>query len=298
MSFLKCAIVGAPQSGKTSLINRFMSGTFEQTSSNVLTTYNVNMFYKIDSIKSDLKKFAYNANLSDTEENKNFNFKIFELQTDISDMDCFEENELKKIDVIILCYRIDSQESKDFLVNKAMNRINALWPYTPCVLVTCFSDLQDKFDQTFIEKLNPKCHYLCSSKLNTMVTEMFIDSFKIAVLNNLSESINDLGSIKEFNDWIVCESKRCPETKQIGTRISSRNNLNFKIVKTWKSSSRYFLSFLVFSCLCIYFVSIQYCIRNPNHCDEIYELSREALNESISALNESYLGFVQQINKI
>lgn len=290
MSFLKCVIVGAPLSGKTSLINRFMSGTFEQSSPNVLTTYNVNMFYKIDSIKNDLKKFGYMANLNDIEENKNFNFKIYELQTDLSGMDGFEENELKKVDVIILCYRVDSQESKNFLFNKVMKRVKSLWPNTPCVLVTCFSDLEDKFDSNLIEQLNPIRHYLCSSKANTMVTEMFIDSFKIAVLNNLSTMNSVINSVinsdrdqimKKLDERIACEPKICLGKKLISLN-GSRKNLNFKIIKSWKSTSRFF-SFLVFSCLCIYFVSIQYCIRNPNHCDEIYELSKEALNESMSA---------------
>lgn len=293
MSFFKCVLVGAPLSGKTSLIDRFMSGTFENSSSNVLTTYNVNMIYKIDSIRKDLKEFGFKANLSDTEENKNYNLKIYEYNVDRSSSECLAENELNNVDVVILCYRIDSEESKSFLINNVLTCVNSQWPNAPCVLVSCCCDLEKTVDDNLVKKLNPKRHYVCSSKNNTMVNEMFVDSFKIAVLNHLAKKER---LINYLDDWVVCEPKTRLD-RQLLEFNSSRMNENFKIVKAWKSASRFIVSFVAFGCLCMYFVSIQYCIRNKSHCDEIYELSKEAFNESISALNESYLGLVHQIKK-
>lgn len=288
MNCLKCVLVGAPQSGKTSLINRFMSGTFENRASNALTTYNVNMIYKIDSIKNDLKQFGYKANLLEKEENKIFNFKIYEYSAEY-----LTNNELNNVDVVILCYRPNSEQSKDILFRKELAIVNSKWPNVPRVLVSCCCDLEFEIDESFVKNVNPKRHYLCSSKTDSMVTEMFIESFKIAALNYLAKKDR---LINEFDDWVVCESKNLLDKELFGLnpiKISEKITNG----KTWVSAGRFIISFLAFSCLCMYFISIQYCSRNKSHCDEILVLSKEAFDESISVLNESYLGFVNQIKK-
>ncbi|CAF1036923.1 unnamed protein product [Brachionus calyciflorus] len=313
MNSFKCVVIGAPVTGRTSLINTFMSGSFDAYKPNgVLTTYDVNFIYKSESLKKDLIDSGYDENLVDDDTNSNsYNFKIYDYEIDKPNfLQCLTDNELNKIDLVILCYQSFSKKSKEFLSNEALRFVNSHWPNTPRVLVSCFYDLvknDNIFENDLKETLSAKKLIYCSSLENYNINKVFIDSFKLAIINRLankgSENLRHIKNKFEeelSNDWVICQSKKRLQREIFGMnepmdKVEVLFNQKLKSLNLWKSASRIFISLVAFGCVCMYFLVIEYCGKNRNHCDEIYELSKEAIDDSVSTLNESYTNLVQQL---
>lgn len=309
MNSFKCLVIGAPLTGKTSLINTFMSGSFDGYKPKaVLTTYDVNFIYNLDSLKKDLKENGHDPNLVELSESNQFNFKIY-------DYDLERPKHMDKVDLIILCYQRFSRKSKEYLLNEASKFISINWPGVPCVLVSCFSDLNERVEDDLSRKLKAKKCFECSALENYNVNRLFIESFKLTIIERLAKKPEKVECVRlkyddELkNDWVICESKVKLNREIIGVvggqaqldeKIQTYLNQNLKStrqVNLWKSASRLVLSVFAFACLCMYLFTYHYCNRNKNHCDEIYELGKDAFDDSLSTLNESYVSLIHQFNR-
>lgn len=115
MEKLKCLVMGAPVSGKTSLINTFMTDSFNgYIPESVLASYDVNFIVKPDFLKQE--ENLLDKSLIPSKE-KNFFFKIYDYKLDESiEAQCLNAHELEHVDVILMCYQNFSKASKKYLI--------------------------------------------------------------------------------------------------------------------------------------------------------------------------------------
>lgn len=175
-------------------------------------------------------------------------------------------------------------------------------------------------DQDLIDSIAPQKHFHCSALENFNIRKVFIESFKQAIVNKLNsqyliyqENINTQVKAKSLptrSDFKVelnhaFKANKIKEVSFFSEKYPQNvlaEHLENQIQltpnsKLGKALTRLFISIIVLGCVLVYAFTYQYCNRNRNHCHEIYELSRDALDESIHSLNESYIHLVQQIHQ-
>ena len=294
MEFLKCVVLGPPVSGKTSLINTFMSGQYQgYIPHNIITRYGVN-FVK-----------------TGEEFSKNYYFKLFDYEIFKTNSQQFlKDDELDDIDVIILCFKNISSH-RELIITQFKDILSKRWPNVPVLLVSSFSDLMEKFiwmnepfdnelfsSQTFIKELGASNHIYCSSLENSNITEVFVKAFKLAIhkkdeiSNEITIKNNGCNLEIHMEDLIV---ETVPNSNIKPTILQEKafelNKLKESLDK--KSSqtvslSTFFIPISFGLMLLFYFLAHKYCRMNQRHCIEIYQLGMELYDESLIHLNDLY----------
>jgi GTPase SAR1 family protein len=120
-----------------------------------------------------------------------------------------------------------------------------------------------------------------------------IESSTIPPIIQLKKNILDLENYKREMDYkqkkIQCLNKINILNESDYKKASSQNN--FSLAKFLTT-----LMFLIF--MIMYLLTIKYCATNKDHCNEIYELTLEVIDDSMSSLNESYTNIVHQLDRL
>ena len=81
-------------------------------------------------------------------------------------------------------------------------------------------------------------------------------------------------------------------------KVLLNNKTNIKNNSKTNTIFKFIVSLLFIVFLVIYLLSIRYCNSNRQHCNEIYELTWEVFDDSMSSLNESYTNLVHQFERL
>jgi GTPase SAR1 family protein len=302
MEHLKCVVLGPPVSGKTSLINTFMSGQYcGYIPHNAITRYDVNFV------------------VAGEEFSKNYFFKIYDYDIFKSNSQQFlKDDELSNIDVIILCFKNISAH-RELLLTHFKIILNKKWPSVPILLASSFSDLKNKCSwmgelldndsftsQNFIKDFGASDLILCSSLENSNINDVFLKAFKLALAINKPNEISNTITIgeEEIRKEQLVEDTNTGSSLSIKEDfISKQNNIQDKVFlvqnihgqnnQTTISLNKLMIP-LSFACaLMLYLFTSRYCHSNQQHCSEIYDLGMEVYEESVSHLMDFYRNFLK-----
>ena len=299
MEYLKCVVLGPPVSGKTSLINTFMSGEYcGYIPHNVITRYDVNFV------------------VAGEEFSRNFFFKIYDYDIFKSNAQQFlKDEELNSIDVIILCFKNISVH-RELLLTHFKALLSKKWSKVPILLVSSFSDLMNKCswmeelldddsstNLNFIKEFGAAGHISCSSLENTNINEVFAKAFKLAINKpNEITTVEEIKRIEMPTTELLVESSNLNEDFDSKRSVVQEKVILIKTIEKINSQTISITRLIIplgFACaLLFYLFTNRYCKTNQTHCSEIYELGMEVYEESISHLKEIYQNFHKHYHKI
>ena len=227
MEILKAIVVGPPVSGKTSLINTFMSGHYQgYIPTNVLTRYDVNFVLKVSDTGDKVKSYYF----------KIYDYDMFKP----NEQQFLKEDELVKIDVIILCFK-DNLTTRELIITAFRNVLNERWPNVPIMLVSSFSDLVHKYNcinepfepnegnmqpknHIIMNELGASSHLHCSSLENANIETVFAEAFKLAVNHHnqtIKNSKDELFNKNQSNISIPSKKNEIEQEKNTNDNVKS-----------------------------------------------------------------------------
>jgi GTPase SAR1 family protein len=122
-----------------------------------------------------------------------------------------------------------------------------------------------------------------------------IEASNVPPIIQLKKNIIDLENYKREMDY---KQKRIQCMNTINNIEENKQHERSQKIKNSFSLARFLttLMFLIF--MIMYLLSIKYCTTNKEHCNEIYELTMEVIDDSMSSLNESYTNIVHQLERL
>lgn len=303
MEWLKCAVVGAGESGKTSLVHTYMSGRFQShVADHVVTRYDVELRCDMRVIFRDEPETL--KRLSIEQRNKSsFCFKIYDYEMEESHASqCLRDDELDEVDVVIICYQSVSKAAKQHAKSEYRQKVEARWPKAPILMAACFSDLlktrklgcceDDELISANFQPQNQTEHIYCSALEYFNVDKVFNESFKIAIKNKIknelkmerNRSIRVVNSVPQ-NEDLGNVQKRSRAKVKVESEFEIPIPLVKPILANVKAAAvvKQAVALFGFACFLFYLLTCKY----YSGFSEVIDVGRDVLQETIHSVNKS-----------